>query len=309
MTTTPTQEQHELYRAYSQSYATEANRRTVVFWIDVLFAGGAGLLAILRAFGTGEPTADFISTWSPPAALLWLAVRETGLLSDDKEHRRTAVMIQEQFDLTFWKGAGWRGAWNGVLCGKPLQQRVINELALSYRGEPVSDDYWVDTSGIPPNEAALLRIEQSAGWGAKGHHRYAKLNRIVGLGGLIVVLVPATIANLQAREIAAILFAVAPLLVGRLQSARDHDALSQRREDLECHIQDRLRDSEQIDVADVRAAQDELCRLRLEHRRIPKWLYDRFVNRDRIAIDAAIARDVEFVRSRVQASKSQPTGV
>ncbi len=55
-----------------------------------------------------------------PAALLWLAVPETGLLSDDKEHRRTAVTIQGQLDLTFWKGQRWRDAWNGVLCGKPV---------------------------------------------------------------------------------------------------------------------------------------------------------------------------------------------
>jgi len=115
---------------------------------------------------------------------------------------------------------------------------------------------------------------QSAGWGAKGHARYARLNRVAGLGGLILVLTVTTIANFQAREIAAILFAVAPLLVGRLQSARDHAGLSRRREELESHIQELLGRGEGVDDEHVRAAQDELCRMRLEHRRIPKWVYN-----------------------------------
>lgn len=294
--TTLTEEQRDLYEAYSQSYATEANRRSTVFWIDLMFACVAGLIAVLQAVAAADSVLGFLTTWSPPTALLWLAVRETGLLSDDKEHRHTAVMIQEQFDLTFWKGPRWRETWNGILCGKPVQQRSINDLALSYRGEPLRDDYWVDTSGLPANEAALLRIEQSAGWGAKGHARYARLNRVAGLGGLILTLTVATVANFEAREIAVILFAVAPFLVGRLQSARDHAELSRRREELESHIQELLHRGQGVNDEHVRAAQDELCRMRLEHRRIPKWLYDRYVERDRKAIDAAIVRDVGFVR-------------
>lgn len=207
---------------------------------------------------------------------------------------------QEQFDLTFWKGQRWRAAWNSVLYGKPVQQRVINDLALRYGGEPLNDNYWVDTSGITTNEAALLRIEQSAGWGAQAHSRYAKINRAAAIGGLILVLTLATIADLRARETAAMLFTVAPFLVGRLQSARDHAALARRREELESHIQEILRGTEPVGDADVRAAQDELCRMRLEHRRVPDWLYHRYVDRDRKAIDTAVARDAELVRSRIQ---------
>jgi hypothetical protein len=296
----PTEEQRELFNAYSQSYETEANRRSTVFWVDFIFAVVAGVIAGLQAAAEAASILEFLTTWSPPAALFWLAVRETGLLSNDREHRRTAVTIQEQFDLTFWKGQRWRDAWNDILCGKPVQQRVINDLALGYRGESLRDDYWVDTSGIPANDAALLRVEQSAGWGAKGHSRYARVNRVAGLGGLILVLTVATIANFQAREIAAMLFAVAPFLVGRLQSAGDHAALARRREELESHIQELLRSGKDAGDADVRAAQDELCRMRLEHRRIPDWLYDRYADHDRKAIDTAVAQDVQLVRSRIQ---------
>ena len=52
---------------------------------------------------------------------------------------------------------------------------------------------------------------------------------------------------------------------GRLQSARDHAALAHRREELESHIQEILRGPEPVGDADVRAAQDELCRMRLGH--------------------------------------------
>jgi hypothetical protein len=294
---TPLIDEHrQLYRAYSQSYATEANRRRIAFWVDALFAAVATAIATLQALSTATPLLDFLAAWSPPAALLWLAIRETELLGDDKEQRRTAVAIQEQFDLTFWKNEAWRDAWNLLLC-KRVQQRVINELALAYRGEPMRDDYWVDTRQIDPNPAALLRIEQSAGWGAKGHSRYARLNRVAAIAGILVMLVVATIADFRTRETVAMLFAVAPLLVGRLQSARDHAALARRREEVESAIQERLRSNSDVSDGDVRAAQDELCRLRLEHRRIPKWLYARHAEHDRKTIDAAVARDADAVRA------------
>lgn len=108
-----TDEQRELYGAYSVKYATEANRRRTAFWVDLAFAVAAGLIAVLAAIDAGESVVDFLSAWSPPAALFWLAIRESGLITDDREHRRAAVRIQEQFDLTFWKADRWREAWNG----------------------------------------------------------------------------------------------------------------------------------------------------------------------------------------------------
>jgi SMODS-associating 4TM effector domain len=294
---TATAEQQELYRAYSHSYATEAHRRRTAFLVDFGFAVVAALIAGLTAVDTGDSIVDFLSAWSPLAALLWLALRETGLLGDDKEHRRTAVVIQEQFDLTFWVADRWREVWNGILCGNPIQQRVIKDLALNYRGEPLRDDYWVDTTGIGANDAALLRIQQTAGWGAKGHARYAQLNRIPAIGALVVVLAIAAVADLKTRETAVVLFALAPFLVGRLQSARDHASLASRRETLERHIQEVLRRGTRAHEAEVRAAQDELCKMRFEHRRIPRWLYDRYADRDRTTIDAAVQWEAEILRS------------
>jgi len=299
----PTDDQRELYSAYSQSYVTEANRRRTAFWIDLAFAVVAGCIAGLKVTDAAESAVDLLSSWSPPAALLWLTVRETRLLGDDKEHRRTAVRIQEQFDLTFWKADKWREVWNKLLCGDPVKQRTIKDLAFSYRSEPLAQEYWVDTSGITCNDAALLRIQQSTGWGAKGHVRYVRLNRVPALAALVLVILIALIADLAARETAAVLFAVAPFLVGRLQSTRDHGYLAQRREDLETHIQELLRTGLGARDVDVRAAQDELCRMRLEHRRIPSWLYNRYAGRDRATIDAAVAREAELVRSRNRAAK------
>lgn len=105
------------------------------------------------------------------------------------------------------------------------------------------------------------------------------------------------IADLEARKNArVILFAVAPL-VGRLQSARGHAALARRRE-LESHIQEILRGAEPVDAV-ASAAHDELCRMRFEHRWVPAWLYRRYVDRDRKAIDTAVARDTELWHDRV----------
>ena len=293
-----TDTQRELYRAYSQSYGTEANRRVIGFVVDVVFAAAAVAVTMMAIGDLSRSALDILASWSPPAVLLWLIVRETDLLGDDREHRRIAVTIQEQFDLTFWKSDNWQGGWNQLLCGDPIKPRTIRDLALSYDGEPLADDYWVDTSGVPANEAALLRIRQSAGWGAKGHSRYKRLNRTAVWAGFLIILAVALLLDLSTRDAAVVLMTVAPLLVGRLQSARAHASLAQRRETLERHIQKLLSSPTPTTERDVRIAQDELCRMRLENRRIPVWLYRRYAERDREAIDTAVVQDARLPRSR-----------
>ena len=286
-----TDTQQELYSAYSQSYRTEANKRVIAFVVDVVFAASAAAVTIMTIGDLSMSALDILAISSPPAVLLWLIVRETDLLSDDRDHRRTAVTIQEQFDLTFWKSDNWREGWNQLLCGDPIEPRTIKDLVLSYQGKPLADDYWVDTSGVPANEAALLRIQQSAGWGAKGHSRYKRLNTTAAGIGFLVVLVVALVLDLSTRDAVVVLMAFAPLLVGRYQSARAHTSLAQRRETLERHIQKLLNSPTSPTERDVRAAQDELCRMRLENRRIPAWLYNRYSTRDRNSIDVAIAHE------------------
>lgn len=291
-----TDEQHQLYRAYSRSYATEANNRRIALLIDVAFALLAVTITALTITDSAQSALAWLSTWAPPTTLLWLTLRETGLLGDDTPHRRTAVKIQEQFDLTFWKPDTWRESWNHLLCGDPVPHRAIGDLALDYQGSPVADDYWIDTTGVQPNAAALLRTKQSAGWGARGHERYARINRATTILGLLLVLFAALITDLASRETASVVVAAAPLLVGRLQSARAHGALSDRRATLERHISQLLDRATPPTDTEVREAQDELCRMRFEDRRIPTWLYRRYAGRDRQAIDGALAADVRTLR-------------
>lgn len=289
--------QQELYRAYSHSYATETNQRRIAFVVDVIFTSIAATIAVLTVTDSAESIVDFLSTWMPPSALLWLVVRESNLLGDDTECRRTAVTIQEQFDLTFWKPGAWQEEWNHILCDDPVRPREIKELALAHDGEPVTDDYWVDTSGIPPEPAALLRIKQSAAWGSKGHLRYARINRVAAWAGLAVVLAFAFITDLGTRETAGVLIAVAPLLAGRLQSSRAHEGLAERRALLEDHVADLLHSSGSPAERDVRLAQDELFRMRLQNRRIPSWLYHRYADQDRAAIDESLEEEAQQLRT------------
>ena len=284
-----TDSQQELYSAYSQSYRTEANRRVIAFMVDVVFVVAAAAVTIMTVGDLWNSALDILASWSPPAVLLWLIVRETDLLSDDRDQRRTAVTIQEQFELTFWKSDNWQEGWNQLLCGDPIEPRTIKDLALSYEGEPLADDYWVDTYGVPANKAALLRIWQSAGWGARGHSRYKRLNRTAAWIGFLVVLAVALLLDLSTRDAVVVLMTLAPLLVGRHQSARAHASLAQRRKTLEHHVQESLSSPTFPTERDVRTAQDELFKMRLENRRIPEWLYNRYSTRDRDSIDAVIA--------------------
>ncbi len=289
----------ELYRAYSRSYATEANRRRIAFCVDLAFAAAGLLLAAITLADIARSLVDILSTWLPIAALLWLGLREISPVAVDKRHRREAVSVQEQFDLYFWKGIHWPKHWNRLLAGQPVPDRTIKQLAAANTNVHFAANYWVDTQGVPDNDAALFRIEQTAAWGAVGHRRYANLNRLPAFAGIVAICIAAVVLNLSARHAAVILFAVAPFLVGRIQSAGDHDALADRRERLEHHIQEILDPKHPRTDSDVREAQDEVYRMRIEHRRIPTWLYDRYATNDRATIDAAIESRVVAYRAGV----------
>lgn len=290
----------ELYQAYSRCYATEANRRHIAFGVDIVFAVAALALTVLTTAEWSPDTAEFLTTWLPLAALFWLVVREIGLLSIDLGHRRSAVNIQEQLDLTNWKGNAWAKHWNRLLAGEPVAARMIKQLASANPNAGMPADYWIDTTDLPGNDAALFRIEQTAAWGAEGHRRYALLNRYPSLAGLLLVVVAALILDVSARETAAAVIAIAPFLVGRIQSGREHAALAGRRVSLEQHIQAVLDPEHPTSDIDVRAAQDELYRLRMETRRIPNWLYNRYAKSDRASIDGAITARIGAFRAAMK---------
>lgn len=286
----------ELYRAYSQGYATEANRRRTAFYVDLAFAVAALLLTALIVAESSPRLVDLLTRWLPLAALFWLGLREIEPIAGDKRHRREAVNIQEQFDLFFWKGNDWPQNWNRLLAGEPVPARTVKQLAAANSDQTFTLDYWVNTDGLPNNDGALFRIEQTAAWGAVGHRRYAKLNRLPAIAGGLIVAIVSLVLDIRARDTAVALFAIAPFLVGRIQSAKDHDALANRREDLERHIQAVLDPKRPSTDAEVRAAQDEIYRLRIEHRRIPSWLYNRHAVHDRSTIDAAVEASIAAYR-------------
>lgn len=290
----------ELYQAYSHCYATEANRRHIAFCVDLVFASAALALTVLTTAEWSPDIAEFLTTWLPLAALFWLVVREVGLISIDHGHRRRAVNIQEQLDVTNWKGSAWPKHWNRLLAGEHVAARTIKQLASANPNVAMPADYWIDTTGLPNNDAALFRIEQSAAWGAEGHRRYALLNRYPSLAGLVLAVVAALILDVSARETAAAVIAIAPFLVGRIQSGREHTALAERRVALEQHIQAVLDPGHPSSDVDVRTAQDELYRLRMEARRIPIWLYNRYAEHDRTSIDGAITARIEAFRAAMK---------
>ncbi len=289
-------QQQDLYRAYSHGYRTETNHRAIAFVADLVFVAIGLVIAVLRITQTFEWLFNLLIVWSPVVALIWLIIRETDLLGVSKDHRQLAVRIQEQFDLTFWKPESWRENWNRLLCGHPIASRTINEFANNYDGKPIPNQYWVDTTGLQPNTAALLRIQQSAGWAAKGHARYAHLSIWVAVLSIIPVLSAVLLADLRMRDTAVVLVAVAPFPVGRIRSARVHRYLKDRREQLERYTQRLLRGANPIRERDVRESQDELFRLRLEHQQIPTWLYNRFAAHDSEAIDRAVAQEVKLLQ-------------
>lgn len=284
-----TDEQEELYRAYSAGYGSVGAHRLVEFVVDLLFALVALAIVGSSIFEFAEGAREATSRWTPFVALTWLGLRELRLLGDPGGQRMEAVRIQEQFDLTFWKGQEWGEVWNSLLCDSPVPARTIKELAARFDGESIDATYWADTEGLPPAAAALVRIQQSAGWGERAHRRYAALNTAASFAGVVLVLGVGAIGGLDTLDMAAATMAIAPPLTGRLAVARSHRDLSESRSALEAHVVELLLDVSSAPTdQDVRSAQDELVRLRLENRRIPVWLYQRYRAKDQETIDASV---------------------
>lgn len=294
-----TDDQVELYRAYSASYRAAGSRRFVEFAVDFVFAGLALLIVLSSVFEVANEAREDLSSYLPLLALGWLCLREAKLFGDPVARRSQAVNIQEQFDLSFWKPDGIDDEWNSLLCGPAIPRRTVKELAADYRGETIGADYWVDTAALAPTTGALVRILQSSGWGERGHRRYARLNHAAVVLGVAAVMLVGALANLDTLDLAAVAMAVAPPLLGRLNAARAHRALAHSRKTLESHVTAILNDPRRpVRDQDVRAGQDELVRLRLADRRIPEWLYRRYQERDQAAIDTAISELLDKLRAR-----------
>lgn len=296
-------EARTLYRAYSASYQTEAKVRNVKFFIDVAFAIVAALVVALRIAGNDGLFYRFLTEWMPFVSVCWLIARETGLFPDAGADRRAAVAIQQRFDLRCRLGDDWRQWWNELLLGDPPLDREVNALAATFTGTDVDDDYFVDTTNLVPNTAALLRVEQSAAWAALGHRRYASWNRRGASAAIAIVVLACAIASLDLRASAAVAMSMSSLVVGRLQSARLHEGLADRRCRLERYAQ-HLVDSVAAGPTDDETinALDELCRLRLVHRRIPNWLYQRHQAEDSVAVDGAVGAHAKRLRTSAAGS-------
>lgn len=289
--TAATPEQERLYAAYSAAYGKEANRRLLVFIIDASFAVLGLALALLDL------------DWSALGVfgVAWLLSREIPFFVDPHPWRRVAVTIQEQFDLSFYQ-PDWASAWNRLRCGAPLRDHQVRQLAATYKGEAFEPDYWIDTSGLPPNAAALLRILQSAAWGSEGHRRYSTINyAAVALSALGLLLVALSLDLTIWDALTKVAVPCTPFLLGRMQAARRHRTLAERRGALYDHAKEVLAQvTGDADPVAIRTAQDELYELRLADTRIPSQLYMWHRDRDKATIDASILTTAGELRRRLE---------
>lgn len=262
-------EQQRLYRAYSHWYSKESNLRRKIFVTDVLLAI-AGLGLAIWAHSSSPPT--LLGQLAAACGLVWLLARELAVRRGASEARRTAVNIQQRFDLSFY--GDWEDHWNRLLLGEPAPEHEIRQAHARHRGRDVEDDYWVDTVGLRPEKAAIARSYQTAIWGAGLHGEYAELTMKATWAFAMIIVIALLVSDIGLLTASPAIFAVAPLLVGRTQSAAHHRELESRRNALAKYAKEQIR-SPEVRVAAVRLAQDEMARLRLIDRRTPQWLYDK----------------------------------
>lgn len=283
--------QQRLYRAYSYWYSKETNLRRTIFLTDVAVAVAGFGLAIWSA--NGSPP-EVLGQLAATVGVVWLLAREFAAQRGASEARRKAVNIQQRFDLSFYQN--WRDHWNGLLLGEPVPEHEIRQAAERHKGRDVDNDYWVNTADLTPEQGAIARTYQTAIWGAGLHGDYANLTTKATWTLVAVIVIGLLVTDVGLLTASPAIITVAPLLVGRTQSAAHHRDLENRRKALAKFAEEEIR-RPNVGVATVRLAQDEVARLRLIDRRTPQWLYDRRRQAYRSTHDTSAADLVRASRS------------
>lgn len=152
--------------AYSQCYAIEANRRRAAFYIDLVLAIAALVLTTLTVAESWSPDPWTSSTDGYPSLRVPGARPARDRADRDKRHRRESQHPGAVRSVLL-KDSSWPQHWNRLLAGEPIPTRTIKQLAAANQNQMFTADYWVNTDGLPDNDAALFRIEQTAAWGSR----------------------------------------------------------------------------------------------------------------------------------------------
>lgn len=267
----------------------------------VHFGGAAG--AVLIALG-----APFVLIFAPSAgpslgalAGIWIFVSRLVLEPIKNRLQLRGARAQEMFDT-----AVLCLDWNDAICRR-LPEEEIRAATGNMKGVEKVEHWYSATHRIGWPNSVLLCQRANAVWGRRQHSKYAwALLSAAALWVLIGVGIAAAHGSNLAEYLVVILLPSLPALLDAAEMAQNHLDAASRREILEDHLENLLRDG--IDSAtDLREIQDQIFNLRRNAPLVPEWFYRIVKTNFEADMKYATERAAESTGAGV-GSESQPFG-
>jgi len=244
--------------------------------------------------------------WLGALAGAWVLLGRTVIAWRDDQNVRTAVTIQEEFDVGLFDLD-----WNEALAGPKVAHEEIHIGARKVTKEKELDklrNWYPDADRVPWPLNVVLCQRSSAVWGRRDHFRYAYLVLTLGITWFVVGLIMFSVAKVSLAEYLVTVFLPSQpafldtidLFKGHLGMARDKEALEVQTTKLWERGSTSLAS---VTAQDCREVQDQAYRLRRSGMQIPQIVYSILRNQDEDAMRAAVDR---YVTSHVSTSGNNP---
>lgn len=238
-------------------------------WANLNVAGTIGFAVLVPVIAMIWPGT---AAWLSAAAAGWLVLGRSLFRRFEQASADLGIRYQEEFETSVFSLP-----WNTALANeRPRTDAIVDDARRARRAQSQRD--WFADDGATPRPADLLLAHlESALWGRRNHHLYARwlniLAAVIATAGILV----AVVAGLSVTDyLIRLLFPSLPALQDALFLADEHRKTSSAKAQLESQIiqlLETLAAGGHVTEADCRSLQDAAYTVRRGSPSMPTWFF------------------------------------
>jgi hypothetical protein len=240
--------------------------------------------------------------WLGVLAGAWVLLGRTVIAWRDDQNVRTAVTIQEEFDIGLFDLD-----WNEALAGPKVAHEDIYSAARKIGKEKRLTklrNWYPDADRVPWPLNVVLCQRSSAVWGRREHFRYAYVVLTAGIAWFVFGLIIFSVAHVSLADYLVIVFLPSqPAFLDTIDLFRGHLGMARNKHVLENQTTKLWENGSHslgsVTEQDCREVQDQAYRLRRSGMQVPQIVYNILRNQDEDAMRAAVDK---YVNSHVSTS-------
>ena len=238
-------------------------------WANLNVAGTIGFAVLVPVIAMVWPGS---AAWLSAAAAGWLVLGRSLFRRFEQTSAELGIRYQEQFETSVFALP-----WNTALANEPPRTDAIVDDARRARHVDDQRDWFADDGATPKPVDILLAHLESALWGRRNHHLYARWLSILAAAIATAGILVAVIAGLSVTDyLIRLLFPSLPALQEALFLADEHRKTASAKAQLENQIiqlLERLEAGGHVTQADCRSLQDATYTVRRGSPSMPTWFF------------------------------------